>query len=214
MLIGTLQLRSALRQMVNKVTRNSGLQRELMEECLCYLAKLEAASPDHEPKWYLERCSRHVGRFRYLVRSWESPKLPPLLVERTSVAVHKSKRARTPEEIRQFSEVVAALSKHLSKREIKILGALAEGYSLEEVAATLKEEPLLVVRAQRKIAGLILKFGLVPKTERPRKKVRGKTPGDKVEPSRSSSVESEPPTTIMPVIGPRSESPGAQIGPP
>ena len=78
----------------------------------------------------------------------------------------------------------------------------------------MKEEPLLVVRAQRKIAGLILKFGLVPKPERPRKKVRGRTPGGKVEPSRSISAEPEPLTTIMPVIGPRSDPPGAQAGPP
>jgi len=207
MLIGTLQLRSSLRQMVNKVTRNSGLQRELMEECLSYLAKLEAASPDHEANWYLERCSRHLGRFRYLVRSWESPKLPPLLVERVAAAVHK--RVRTPEDIRRFSEVVAALSKHLSKRELEILGALAEGYSLEEVAATLKEEPSLVVRAQRKIAGLILKFGLVPKPERQPKRARGKTPGS----SRSSSAEVEPPALIVPAIVPRSEPPTAQAHP-
>jgi DNA-binding CsgD family transcriptional regulator len=211
MLIGTLQLRSELRQMVNKVTRNSALQRELMEECLCYLAKLEAASPDHEADWYLQRCGRHLTRFRYLVRSWDGPKLPQLLAERAAVAVNK--KMRTSEEIRRFSEVVAALSKHLSKREIKILRALAEGYSLEKVAATLKEEPSTVVRAQRRIAGLILKFGLVTKPERPRKKVRAKAAGGKVEPSRSTPAEVESPVAIMPAISPRNEPPAAQVSP-
>jgi hypothetical protein len=197
--------------MVNKVARHSALQRELMEECLCYLAKIEAAAPDREADWYLKRCGRHLARFRYLVRSWEGPKLPPLMVEKAAAAKHK--RVRTPEEIRRFSEVVAALGRYLSKREKKILDALAEGGAAEEIAAVLKEELPFVVQAQRKIAALILKHGLVPKPERPRKKARGKSPGGKVEASQSGSVDAETPAVVMPVIVSRSEPPAPRARP-
>lgn len=205
MLVGTLQLRSALRQMVNEVTRHSALQRELMEECLVYLAKLEAVAPDRDAAWYLQRCSRHLSRFRYLARSWEEPKLPPAMVEKTTASLRR--RARTAEEIHRFSEVVAVLSKHLSKRETKVLVALAEGSSLEEVAKTLKEELPEIVRAQRKIAALILKLGLAPKPVRPRRKARAKAPGGNAEPAQAKSGEVEASGVVIPPLSPQTDAP-------
>lgn len=204
MLVGTLQLRSALRQMVNKVTRQSALQRELMEECLVYLAKLEAAAPDHEEGWYLLRCSKHLARFRYLARSWESPKLPPALVEKATASLRK--KVRTPEEIHRFSELIEVLSKHLSRRESQVLAALAEGYALEAIADSLKQDLSEVLRAQRKIAALILKLGLAPKPERPRKKARGKATGGKLEPARTKSAEIEASAVAMPTLSQQSDS--------
>jgi hypothetical protein len=202
-------MRSALRQMVSKVTRHSALQRELMEEILSYLAKIEAAAPDREMDWYLKRCSRQLAHFRYLARSWESPKLPQALVEKAATSLRKNNTKET----RRFSEVVAVLGKQLSKREKKILEALTDGHSPEEIAAGLKEQLPFVVRAQRKIAVLILKQGLVPRPERPRKKGRAKTPGGKVEPSRASPAGAEPSAVMMPVISARSDPPAPRVSP-
>lgn len=203
MLVGTLQLRSALRKMVNKVTRHSALQRELMEECLVYLAKLEAAAPDREEGWYLLRCGRHLTRFRYLARSWEGPKLPPALVAKAPAFLRK--KVRTAEEIHWFSKLIEVLSKHLSRRESKVLTALAEGYALEAIANSLNQDLSEVLRAQCKIAALILKLGLAPKPDRPRKKARGMVAEGKVQSAWTKSAEIEASAGMMPAMRQQSD---------
>jgi len=165
-LIEDASIRQTLRKIISRLTPNPALQDDLMQECLIRLWRLESEAPGHTRSWYLQNCRFHLQHFLASGRSLDSLKRAhqdqrvtidgvddgfPLDREMTTVE---------PREVAIVRDIVATLAGHLKPCESAVLGGLADGMVLQEIAAKLNLSYPTALKYRRKIAALSIKLGI------------------------------------------------------
>jgi RNA polymerase sigma factor (sigma-70 family) len=168
MLIEDLNTLEQLGKVVVRLTSNPALREDLMQEALIHLWQVQEQTPGQTKNWYLQNCRFHLLHYLALGRSVDSPK-------RRAAQVHPSDLHDDPEDwMNRFEgtdtvlqdvsarDILAAMAKLLSGREMSILQWLAEGMGTREIAKRLGISHPMVIKLRRKIASLARKLSIDP----------------------------------------------------
>jgi DNA-directed RNA polymerase specialized sigma24 family protein len=166
---------SMLSRVVNKVSTDACLRKDLVQEALIQLWRLKREHPGQHPSWYLQSCQFHVQNILRKGRSIDSWKRRHnRLRVRAADIDEPGEQNELAEPLSQldsaeviFSEVcahdiMALLSKWLEPLDRVILEQLADGLSVREIGAKLKLSHTTVVNRRRRIASCALKLGCSP----------------------------------------------------
>jgi RNA polymerase sigma factor (sigma-70 family) len=168
MLIEDLETLEQLGKVVVRLTANSALREDLMQEALIHLWQEQEQNPGQTKNWYLQNCRFHLLHYLALGRSVDSPK-------RRASQVHPFDQAEdsdgwlgrfgSAESVLQdvsARDILSAMSKLLSDREMSILRWLLEGVGTREIARRLGISHPMVIKLRRKIATLAKKISIDP----------------------------------------------------
>jgi len=157
-----------LQKIVSKLTPDPALRDDLMQECLIRLWKLEKDEPGRTRSWYLQNCRFHLQHWLELGRSLDSPKRAGGDSRVTIDGINGELPAEwyhTNGELLELvsaRDIVSTLSPHLKPSENAVLGALADGLVLNDIANKLKLSYPTVLKYRHKIAALSIKLGIPP----------------------------------------------------
>src|SRR5258708_2843094 len=141
MLVEDAQMLGLLRQIVARFTRYSEQQQDLMQECLLHLWKLERKKPGRTRSWYLQSCRFHLQHYLVLGRSLDSLKRASagnrIAIDGNDEepALHEHHTNGELFEAVSFADVVSTLKCEIKPRECQVLGGLADGMTLHEIAS-------------------------------------------------------------------------------
>ena len=168
MLIEDARICQTLRRIVTRVTPDRALQDDLMQECLIRLWRLESEEPGRTRSWYLQNCRFHVQHWLAAGRSLDSPKRANgdlrLTIDGTDEEL-PVEDCHTNDELLEMvcaHDIVATLACHLKPAENAVLGALADGLVLHDIALKLNVSYPTALKYRRKIAALTIKLGISP----------------------------------------------------
>jgi len=169
-LIEDVPLRESLRHIVAGFSGNPSLQEDLIQESLVHLWKVEREKPGQTKSWYLQSCRFHVQHWLAAGRSLDSPKRAR--ADKWIVLDESDSEATLPEyhtngevfEVVSFRDVVSTLARHLKPREQIVLCALAEGFSVGEIASRFGISRPTVLKDRRTITALTVKLGISQKS--------------------------------------------------
>src|SRR5213592_4788601 len=168
MLIEDARICQTLRRIVTRVTPDRALQDDLMQECLLRLWRLETEEPGRTRSWYLQNCRFHLQHWLAAGRSVDSPKrangdnritLDGLNDELPVDWYHTNGELF---EMVSARDIIATLALHLDPRESAVLGGLADGLVLHEIAVKLKLSYPTALKYRRRIAALTVRLGISP----------------------------------------------------
>jgi len=174
----------SLHGIVSRFSMDPTSRQDMIQECLVCLWVAENENPGRTVSWYLQRCRFHVQHWLVLGRSLDSPKRAStanrILIdgqdEEPALAEH-----HTNGEVLDnvcIRDLIATLAKRLKPSERHVLGGLAAGFTLREVASKSKLSYPTALKYRRKIAALTLKLGVIASapnancTKRGRKRAR------------------------------------------
>jgi hypothetical protein len=176
----------SLRGIVSRFSADPISRQDMLQECLLCLWLAECENPGRTVSWYLQRCRFHVQHWLVLGRSLDSPKRantanriiidgneeePALAEHHTNGEVLDTVCVR---------DLITTLAKRLKPNERFVLGGLAAGLTLREVAFKTKLSYPTALKYRRKIAALTLKLGIIngPRQQsRPRRTRKGRGRG-------------------------------------
>ena len=168
MLIEDLETLEQLGKVVVRLTTNLALREDLMQEALIHLWQVQEQTPGQTKNWYLQNCRFHLLHYLALGRSVDSPK------RRASQVYPSDQREDSDGWLERFEsaesvlqdvsarDILAALSKLLSDREMSILQWLSEGVGTREIAKRLGISHPMVIKLRRKIATFAKKISIDP----------------------------------------------------
>jgi len=168
MLIEEARVCQSLRRIVGQLTGDPALQEDLMQECLIRLWKLEIEKPGRTRSWYLQNCRFHIQHWLASGRSLDSLKRAKGENRITIDGVNDEMLLdwyHTNGELLDLvsaRDIVSALAGHLKPRENVVLGGLADGMVLHDVAAKFKLSYPTVLKYRRRIAEMTVKLGISP----------------------------------------------------
>src|SRR5215208_7680514 len=133
------EFQESLVRMVRRMTANSALREDLLQEALIHLWLTEARRPGQTKSWYLQSCKYHLLHYLACGRSVDSGK-------RRAGQMHPSHDAdhldSFPEEIDSGNsvlawvsarDIIALLSPQLLPQEIAVLHCFADGLGPREI---------------------------------------------------------------------------------
>ena len=183
MLIDQQETHEVVRQIVFKITSNRALHEDLAQEAIIHLWLRESEYPGQTVSWYFQSCRFHLQNYLRNGRSVDSTKRHGDLC--SLAEAHESPGTTADESVSGGSlrslvsarEAARLLRQWLTPSEREILGFLAEGFSIREIAAKLGTSHTSVIRSRRRIAALAAKLGIQPPAhhvgpDRPRSKGR------------------------------------------
>ena len=168
MLIDSSKMCDLLGRIASRLTTDVTLQEDLLQEALIRPWKLEGEKPGQTASWYLQNCRFHLQHYLASGRSVDSPKRANGN-NRIAIDTHDHDMAlegydtngETMELIHSH-DIVQTLSKYLKPRENVVLGGLAHGLVLREIAKQLHVSYAAALRYRRKIASVAIKLGITP----------------------------------------------------
>jgi RNA polymerase sigma factor (sigma-70 family) len=168
MLIEDVAILEQLGRIVMRLTGNSTLREDLMQEALIHLWQVQEQNPGQTKNWYLQNCRFHLLHYLALGRSVDSPK-------RRASQVHPADQnddhsdwldhfegTNTVLQDVSARDILASLSRCLSAREMSILQWLSDGLGTREIAKRLGISHPMVIKHRRKIATLARKLAIEP----------------------------------------------------
>ncbi len=168
MLVQQKETRDLLRQIVFKVTANRAVHDDLAQEVFIHLWLRETQCPGQTQSWYLQSCRFFLQNHLRVGRSVDSHRHHRDHCSTTATdefvdasADESGVGGSIPAQV-SAREIVSLLAKWLTPLERQILGFLAEGFSVREIAARLNVSHTSVIRCRRRIAALALKLGIEP----------------------------------------------------
>ena len=168
MLIEDIETLEQLGKVVARLTSNSALREDLMQEALIHLWQVQEQSPGQTKNWYVQNCRFHLLHYLALGRSVDSPKRrasqvhPPDHDEDLDHWLDRFEGSNTVLQDVSARDMLESLSKLLSPREIRVLQWLAEGVGTREIARRLGISHPMVVKHRRKIAALAERLAIEP----------------------------------------------------
>ena len=157
-----------LRRIVTQFTADRELRDDLMQECLIRIWRLESEEPGRTRSWYLQNCRFHVQHWLDAGRSVDSLKR----TNRDNRVTIDSVSDETPVdgyhtngeffEGISANDLVSTLAGFLKPNENALLGGLADGLVLQDIALKLKLSYPTALKYRRKIAALTIKLGISP----------------------------------------------------
>jgi RNA polymerase sigma factor (sigma-70 family) len=154
-------LREALTRLVQKVTRDTALRQDLMQEALVHLWLIETRRPRQTASWYVQSCRFHLQHYLASGRSVDSGKrresrLPFASDSETGEGIpEQSDSGNSVFTNVSAHEILELLSRHLKPREKAVLDCLADGLGPREIGRELSISHTLVIRYRRRIASLL-----------------------------------------------------------
>ena len=155
-----------LRQMVVRFTRDPELQRDLMQESLLHLWKLEEKRPGRTRSWYLQACRFHLQHCLVSGRSLDSLKRAsggnriPIDEDNEDPTLHGHRTNGEVFEAVSFADVVSTLKREITPRERQVLIGLANGMVLREITFEFGISYPTVLKYRRKLAALATRLGI------------------------------------------------------
>ena len=168
MLIEDTKFCELLRRIVTRFTSDPVLQDDLMQECLIRIWRLESEEPGQTRSWYLQNCRFHVQHWLAAGRSVDSLKRDKGDNRATIDSVSDETPVDGYHTNGEFFEGISAndlistLAGFLKPHENALLGGLADGLVLQDVASKLKLSYPTALKYRRKIAALTIKLGFSP----------------------------------------------------
>jgi DNA-directed RNA polymerase specialized sigma24 family protein len=153
-----------LERTVDRLTSDHTLRKDLMQEALIHLWKIQMQRPGQTDSWYLQNCRYHLQHYLSAGRSMDSLKRNSARVELSldcdpdDALWDDSDQADLVREAVSARDLIVSLSKKLSSREQLVLHYLAEGLGPREIAKRLKVSHPMVIKYRRKIAGIVAKM--------------------------------------------------------
>ena len=152
-----------LRSVVRRLTREKGLQEDLIQEALIHLWMREAEHPGQKRSWYIQSCRLHLQNVLRKGRSVDCRK-------HRHASGLSAPDEQGPEEFEPRSDetllslvcardLMAELSKWLTPVEKEILNLSNEGLSAREIGQRLALSHTSVIRRRRNIAILAGRLG-------------------------------------------------------
>jgi RNA polymerase sigma factor (sigma-70 family) len=173
--------RETLRRIIQRLTSDSALRDDLMQEALIHLWLLEERRPKQTASWYLQNCKYHLRNCLARGRSVDSQKRRRGRVLVSNNGENLAEMHRGPEAdgavLTQVSarDIVSQLSVRLTPVENAILMHLAEGLHAREIAEKLGLSHPTIIRNRRKIAALAIKLGVAPLPRYPKNHFRDRS---------------------------------------
>jgi len=178
MMIEEVRICQSLRKIVGRLTPDPALQEDLMQESLVRLWRLEFEKPGQTRSWYLQNCRFHLQHLLASGRSLDSLKRAKaedrITIDGINDEVLLDWYHTNGEllEIVSARDIISALACHLKPRESVVLGGLADGLVLHDVAVKFKLSYPTVLKYRRRIAELTIKLGISPPFPYPRDHAR------------------------------------------
>jgi len=167
MLVEDAEMQKTLRRIVVTLAPDSALHDDLNQEGLIGLWRAEQQRPGRTRSWYLQSCKFHVQHYLAFGRSVDSPKrsnsAARVSLADTVEGVESADHCLTCNDVTDcvgFRDLVAVLSRHLTRRQQIVLQGLADGLCLREVASTFKLSYPTALKYRRRIAQVALKLGV------------------------------------------------------
>jgi DNA-directed RNA polymerase specialized sigma24 family protein len=176
-------LLESLRRIISRYTSDPVQQEDLMQESLVCLWNAERTRPGRTRSWYLQGCRFHIQHCLSSGRSLDSPKRAGrdkrVALDGTDMEPQVSEYHTDGElfELVSFHDTVSVLSNHLGPRERLVLGGLADGLVLREVACKLRLSYPTALKYRRRIAGLTIRLGISSTRHRSWQPSSGRRPG-------------------------------------
>ena len=152
-----------LRRIVTRFTADRVLQDDLMQECLIRIWRLESEEPGRTRSWYLQNCRFHLQHWLASGRSVDSLKRTNgdncVTIDEVGEGYHTN--GEFFEGI-SANDLVSTLAGFLKPHENALLGGLADGLVLQDIALKLKLSYPTALKYRRKIAALTIKLGISP----------------------------------------------------
>ena len=156
----------SLKRIVAHLTTDAMLREDLMQECLLYLWRLDGRFPGRTRSWYLQNCRFQIRHWLVRGRSVDSLKratgnnrIPIDEVNAELCADGYYTRGESFDLVCAH-DTISTLASHLRPREQAVLGGLAEGLALRDIAAKLKLSYPTALKYRRHIAALTIKLGI------------------------------------------------------
>src|SRR5262245_38872538 len=164
-----------LLRVVHKMTADAYLKKDLVQEALIQLWRLQKQCPGQHPSWYLQSCQFHLQNVLRKGRSIDSWKRRHKQLQVLAPDSDDSDEQSDPTQLLSHAnssegsfsavcarDLMASLSKWLEPVDQLILEHLADGLSVREIGAKLNLSHTTVVNRRRKIACFALKLGCLP----------------------------------------------------
>jgi DNA-directed RNA polymerase specialized sigma24 family protein len=157
-----------LRRIVAQFTADRALRDDLMQECLIRIWRLESEEPGRTRSWYLQNCRFHVQHWLACGRSVDSLKRSNgdnrVTIDPVSDAIPVDGYHTNGEffEVINANDLFSTLTGFLKPHEKALLGGLADGLVLQDIAVKLNLSYPTVLKYRRKIAALTIKLGIPP----------------------------------------------------
>ncbi len=168
MLIQNPMIQDALRRIVSLLSADKAMQEDLLQEAMIRLWKLEGETPGRTRSWYLQNCRFHLQHLLAFGRSVDAIKrdstdkrIPIDTMDHDQALEGYDTNGELMETV-IFHDIVETLSRCLKPRESAVLGGLADGLALSEVAARVKLSYPTALKYRRKIAAVATKLGIAP----------------------------------------------------
>ena len=160
-----------LAKVVNRMTCDTFLREDLMQEATLHLWKMKRQRPGETLSWYLQSCAFRLRHYLASGRSVDSPKRRALQVELAEEAELLECLKTDSSVIGQVEarEIVHQLSRALTPREQAILKYLADGLGPREIACRMKFSHPVAIKCRRKIAALVVRMGIAPRLAKARR---------------------------------------------
>ena len=168
MLIDQKETLGVLRQIVFKVTIDRALHEDLTQEAFIHLWLREQQCPGQTQSWYFQSCRFFLQNLVRTGRSVDSLRHSKTLcpLAETDDQAHAFFIESAPDgsvvSLISARETVHLLAKWLIPLERQILGCLADGLGVREIAVLLSVSHTRVIRHRRKIAALALALNIEP----------------------------------------------------
>ena len=166
MLIDEGKTREVLSRIVCRLTNDSSIREDLMQEAMVHLWLLEAKRPGQTSSWYLQGCKFHLQNYLGAGRSVDSLK-------------RKAGKLRLNDEDEDFEallhhedveedffakisarDILECLGERLTGFELEVLGHLAQGLGARCIAEQLGVTHPTIIKYRRRIAAEALRLGI------------------------------------------------------
>ena len=150
-----------LQWVARKLSGDPELQKDLTQEMLAHLVRVQTEKPGQRPPWYLKSCEFHARNYLRRGRSIDSLKRAsqgiPLMQSEGEVCADRHYDATPADPFDLEGQLVTndllrLLLPHLSDRQRKILFLLITGFGVREVGRELGITHPAVIKNRRKIA--------------------------------------------------------------
>ncbi len=169
MSIEDLETVERLGRLIGRLTSNSTLREDLMQEALVHLWQIQQQQPGQTESWYLQNCRFHLQHYLSSGRSVDS-------LKRSGGRIHPSENGDDHDSLLDIfdneetceavladviaRDIITCMSKWLPHLEQIVLQHLAEGLGTCDIAKRLNISHPMVIKHRRKIAAMATKLAI------------------------------------------------------
>jgi DNA-directed RNA polymerase specialized sigma24 family protein len=156
----------SLVRMVRRMTANTALREDLLQEALIHLWLTELRRPGQTKSWYLQSCKYHLLHYLSSGRSVDSGKRrsgqlqPTLDADHGEVFPDQGDSGNSVLTWVSARDIISLLSPQLLPQENAVLHCFADGLGPREIGRKLNISHTLVIKHRRKIASLFNRLDL------------------------------------------------------